>query len=397
MPDAVPPPIVAVVGPTAAGKTGLSLDLAERLGGEVVNTDAMQVYRGMDVGTAKLPPAERRGITHHLLDRLSVREAATVAQFQAWAREVVAELRERRTTPVLVGGSALYTRAVLDRFEFPGTDEAVRARWEAELEVVGPLALHAHLAEVDPEAARRMVPENGRRTVRALEVIELTGRPYSASLPAAHLHRPAHGAGRRRDRPGDPRRADRAAGRRDVRRRPRRRGRAAPRRGAGRGPHGLAGHRLPAGRRAPGRRADARAARSSGRSSRRGSSPGGRWAGGARTRASCGCPTTPPTASSRRCAPSRPWARPRAGEDRAIQASSSRRLRTSSTGGPVVPPPRPASPRACERRTSRARAGSSRATPPGASAPGCRCRPSSPVAARRTVRRSSDAKERHRG
>lgn len=183
MPDAVPPPVVAVVGPTAAGKTGLSLDLAERLGGEIVNTDAMQVYRGMDVGTAKLPPAERRGITHHLLDRLSVREAATVAQFQGWAREVVTELRERRTPPVLVGGSALYTRAVLDRFEFPGTDETVRARWEAELEVVGPLALHARLAEVDPEAARRMVPENGRRTVRALEVIELTGRPYSASLP----------------------------------------------------------------------------------------------------------------------------------------------------------------------------------------------------------------------
>ena len=123
-------PIVAVVGATASGKTGLSLDLAERLGGEVVNTDAMQVYRGMDVGTAKLPAAERRGIPHHLLDTLTVREPATVAEFQGWAREVIARLRGQGTTPVLVGGSALYTRAILDRFEFPGTDEAVRARLE---------------------------------------------------------------------------------------------------------------------------------------------------------------------------------------------------------------------------------------------------------------------------
>ncbi|WP_139981440.1 tRNA (adenosine(37)-N6)-dimethylallyltransferase MiaA [Nocardioides litoris] len=176
-------PVVAVVGPTASGKTALSLDLAERLGGEVVNTDAMQVYRGMDVGTAKLPVGERRGIPHHLLDLLSVREPATVAEFQGWARAVVAELRGRRTTPVLVGGSALYTRAVLDRFEFPGTDEAVRARWEAELAAVGPVALHRRLAEVDPEAAARILPDNGRRTVRALEVVELTGRPFSASLP----------------------------------------------------------------------------------------------------------------------------------------------------------------------------------------------------------------------
>ena len=116
-------PIVAVVGATASGKTGLSLDLAERLGGEVVNTDAMQVYRGMDVGTAKLPAAERRGIPHHLLDTLTVREPATVAEFQRWAREVIDRLRARGTTPVLVGGSALYTRAILDRFDFPGTDD----------------------------------------------------------------------------------------------------------------------------------------------------------------------------------------------------------------------------------------------------------------------------------
>ena len=175
--------VVAVVGATASGKTSLSLDLAERLGGEVVNTDAMQVYRGMDVGTAKLPVAERRGIPHHLLDTLTVRDTASVAEFQGWARAAVADIRGRGATPVLVGGSALYTRAVLDRFEFPGTDEALRRRLEQELAAVGPAAMHARLRAVDPEAAERILVENGRRTVRALEVVELTGRPYSASLP----------------------------------------------------------------------------------------------------------------------------------------------------------------------------------------------------------------------
>jgi len=143
----------------------------------------MQVYRGMDIGTAKLPSAERRGIPHHLLDRLSVREPATVAEFQVWARDVSARLRRSGTVPVLVGGSALYTRAVLDRFEFPGTDEDVRARWEAELESVGAPALHRRLAEVDADAADRIRSDNGRRIVRALEVVEITGRPFSASLP----------------------------------------------------------------------------------------------------------------------------------------------------------------------------------------------------------------------
>lgn len=177
------PPIVALVGATASGKTGLSLDLAERLGGEIVNTDAMQVYRGMDIGTAKVPPAERRGIPHHLLDLLSVREPLSVAHFQEQARDTATRIREQGRTPVLVGGSALYTRAVLDRFEFPDTDPAVRARWEAELARVGPAALHARLAETDPKAAAKMEPLNGRRVVRALEVIEITGAPYSASLP----------------------------------------------------------------------------------------------------------------------------------------------------------------------------------------------------------------------
>ncbi|MBL0749228.1 tRNA (adenosine(37)-N6)-dimethylallyltransferase MiaA [Nocardioides baculatus] len=179
----MPRPIVALVGATASGKTGLSLDLAERLGGEVVNTDAMQVYRGMDIGTAKLPVDERRGIPHHLLDLLDVTEPATVALFQGWAREVVAGIRERGATPVLVGGSALYTRAIVDRFEFPGTDESLRRELEAELERVGGQALHERLAHVDPDAAAQIQPDNGRRVVRALEVIALTGRPYGASLP----------------------------------------------------------------------------------------------------------------------------------------------------------------------------------------------------------------------
>ena len=183
MPEPIDPPIVAVVGATAAGKTGLSLDLAERLGGEVVNTDAMQVYRGMDIGTAKLPAAERRGITHHLVDTHDVSASVSVAAFQAEARAVVGDLRARGVVPVLVGGSALYTRAVLDRFEFPGTDPAVRGRLEAELAEAGAPALHARLARVDAEAASNILVDNGRRIVRALEVVELTGRPFSATLP----------------------------------------------------------------------------------------------------------------------------------------------------------------------------------------------------------------------
>jgi tRNA dimethylallyltransferase len=176
-------PIVAVVGTTAAGKTGLSLDLAERLGGEVVNTDAMQVYRGMDLGTATLPPGERRGIAHHLLDTHDPSEAVSVADFQGEARAVVAALRARGVVPVLVGGSALYTRAVLDRFEFPGTDAGLRRRLEEQLDEVGVAAMHARLTEVDPAAAERILPDNARRIVRALEVVELTGRSFTASLP----------------------------------------------------------------------------------------------------------------------------------------------------------------------------------------------------------------------
>jgi tRNA dimethylallyltransferase len=177
------PPIVAVVGATASGKSDLALDLAERLGGEIVNTDAMAVYRGMDIGTAKLPVAARRGIEHHLLDYLGVDEPLTVARFQRDARGVITDIRVRRGVPVLVGGSALYTRAVLDRFEFPGTDAAVRDRLEAELAEVGAPTLHERLAEIDPVAAGNILVDNGRRIVRALEVVEITGRPFSATLP----------------------------------------------------------------------------------------------------------------------------------------------------------------------------------------------------------------------
>lgn len=177
------PPVVAVVGPTASGKSDLGVALAQALGGEVLNADSMQVYRGMDVGTAKLPQSERGGIHHHLLDLWEVTEVVSVAEYQKLARSVVDGLRAAGITPVLVGGSGLYVRAVLDDLEFPGTDPAVRARLEAELSDVGPGALHQRLASVDPAAAAAILPSNGRRIVRALEVVEITGRPFTASLP----------------------------------------------------------------------------------------------------------------------------------------------------------------------------------------------------------------------
>lgn len=175
--------VVAVVGPTAAGKSDLSVALARRSAGEVVNADSMQLYRGMDIGTAKLGPAERGCVPHHLLDVLDVREPATVAEFQGWARSVIADCHARQVLPVLVGGSALYLRAVLDDFVFPGTDRGIRERLETDLERIGPHAMHERLAADDPDAAERILPSNGRRVVRALEVVEMTGRPYSASLP----------------------------------------------------------------------------------------------------------------------------------------------------------------------------------------------------------------------
>jgi tRNA dimethylallyltransferase len=176
-------PIVAVVGPTAAGKTTLAVELALALQGEVVNGDSMQLYRGMDIGTAKATPAERRGVTHHLLDVLDVGEPATVAEFQGWAREALSDCRDRGKTPVIVGGSALYMRAVLDEFDFPGTDHDIRLDLERDLGDVGPERLHERLQAVDPAAAATILPTNGRRIVRALEVNLLTGRPFMARLP----------------------------------------------------------------------------------------------------------------------------------------------------------------------------------------------------------------------
>ncbi len=181
---------IAVVGATATGKSDLALDLAERLGGEVVNTDSMQVYRGMDIGTAKLDLAERRGIPHHLIDILDIGESASVADFQRLARATIEDCVARGVVPVLVGGSALYMRAVLDRLDFPGTDPVLRRRLESELAELGAAVLYARLGDVDPAAAAAIEPANGRRIVRALEVVELTGGPFLARLPEPSYARP---------------------------------------------------------------------------------------------------------------------------------------------------------------------------------------------------------------
>ncbi|HEY1973649.1 MAG TPA: tRNA (adenosine(37)-N6)-dimethylallyltransferase MiaA [Pseudonocardia sp.] len=175
--------MVVVLGPTATGKSDLGVELALHLGGEVLNADAMQLYRGMDIGTAKLTPAQRRGVPHHLLDVLEVTETASVAAFQRAARAIVERLLAADRVPVLVGGSALYLRAVFDELSFPGTDPVVRARLERELAERSPAELHRRLAGLDPAAAQAVLPSNDRRIVRALEVIEITGRPFSAQLP----------------------------------------------------------------------------------------------------------------------------------------------------------------------------------------------------------------------
>ncbi|MEV5460739.1 tRNA (adenosine(37)-N6)-dimethylallyltransferase MiaA [Streptomyces cellulosae] len=177
------PRVIAVVGPTAAGKSDLGVFLAQRLGGEVVNADSMQLYRGMDIGTAKLTPEERGGVPHHLLDVWDVTETASVAEYQRMARARINALLAEGRWPILVGGSGLYVRGAVDNLEFPGTDPEVRARLEEELALRGPGALHARLAAADPDAARAILPSNGRRIVRALEVIEITGRPFTANLP----------------------------------------------------------------------------------------------------------------------------------------------------------------------------------------------------------------------
>lgn len=172
-----------IVGPTAAGKSELSLRLAAALDGEVINADSMQLYRGMDIGTGKLTMSERRGVPHHLLDVWEVTEPASVSEYQKLARAAIADIVSRGKTPILVGGSGLYVRAVIDNLRFPGTDPAVRARLERELVEAGPAGLHARLAAADPAAAAAILASNGRRIVRALEVIELSGLPFSATLP----------------------------------------------------------------------------------------------------------------------------------------------------------------------------------------------------------------------
>jgi tRNA dimethylallyltransferase len=183
--------VVAVVGPTATGKSDLGVALAEHLGGEVVNADALQLYRGLDIGTAKLTVAERRGVPHHVLDVLDPHEDATVAAYQRDARAALADIAARGRRAVVVGGSGLYVRSLLDRMEFPGTDPEVRAALEARAEAEGARALHAELAAADPVAAENIGPRNARRIVRALEVIALTGKRYSANLPGHDYEVPA--------------------------------------------------------------------------------------------------------------------------------------------------------------------------------------------------------------
>jgi len=183
--------VIAVVGATATGKSRLAIALARALGGEVVNADSMQLYQGMDIGTAKEREAAWQGVPHHLLGIWPVTRTANVADYQALARAAIDGIIGRGHVPVLVGGSGLYVRAALDDLNFHGTDRGTRARLETELAELGPAALHARLAAVDPAAAAVILPSNGRRIVRALEVIEITGGPFTATMPGYEQVRPA--------------------------------------------------------------------------------------------------------------------------------------------------------------------------------------------------------------
>ncbi len=174
---------IAIIGPTGTGKSELAVEVAQRVGGEIVNADAMQQYRGMDVGTAKLAVGERRGIPHHQLDVLDVKQTATVARYQQAAVADVEAIAARGAVPVIVGGSMMYVQSLLDEWEFPATDPGIRARWEDRLAEIGTAALHAELARLDPAAAASILDTDGRRIVRALEVVQLTGRPFAASAP----------------------------------------------------------------------------------------------------------------------------------------------------------------------------------------------------------------------
>jgi tRNA dimethylallyltransferase len=192
------PPVIAVVGPTGSGKSDLAVSLALELDGEVINADAMQFYRGMDIGTAKITLAERRGVPHHLLDTLDVTEEASVSDFQRQARDIISRIHARGRRAILVGGSGLYVRAALDVLEFPGTDPAVRRALEAELEQSGPDVLLGRLRDVDPVSAGRV--SDARRIIRALEVHQLTGRPFSSFMPQREYFQPAVQVGLQVDR-----------------------------------------------------------------------------------------------------------------------------------------------------------------------------------------------------
>lgn len=182
-------PVIAIVGPTGSGKSDLAIDLALTLGGECINADSMQFYRGMDIGTAKVTAEEMRGVPHHMLDILDVTEEASVAVFQQQVRQRIAEIQGRGRYPIVVGGSGLYVRAALDVLEFPETDPAVRAALEDELKAKGPGVLHARLLQVDPESAARV--KDDRRLVRALEVYQVTGRPFSSFMPTRQYVQPS--------------------------------------------------------------------------------------------------------------------------------------------------------------------------------------------------------------
>lgn len=177
--------LIFIVGATATGKSSLALEIAERIQGEIINADSMQLYRGMDIGTAKVPMKERRGIPHHLIDILNVSEDSSVASYQSQAREIIDRLSSVGKDVVVVGGTGLYVKSILDELEFPETDPKIRAAIAAEAERIGGDAMHERLAKLDPAAAAAIPKENVRRVVRALEVIELTGKPFTANLPKA--------------------------------------------------------------------------------------------------------------------------------------------------------------------------------------------------------------------
>lgn len=192
--------VLAIVGPTASGKSALAVHVAERIGGEIVGTDSMQAYVGMDIGTATPSVAERRGIRHHMLNEWDITQAVSVVEFRERARSSIEDILQRGSIPIVVGGSGLYVRAVLEEMDFPGTDPSVRATWERQLEDLGAPALHEVLRQRDPRAAADIEPNNGRRIVRALEVIELTGGPFIARLPTPVDRYPTVRVGLRIDR-----------------------------------------------------------------------------------------------------------------------------------------------------------------------------------------------------